>query len=115
MKDVQCYELFGGIALKIHTFSFSFFIFSPFPFHELILQALFLRYSNILHISSHMVMRISLEQQKSFKLLLNIRFCNMAIMTPDIYIYILIYNSKSMYVVQSLYFGSKLPSSGTYK
>ena len=26
MKDVQCYELFGGIALKIHTFSF--FIFS---------------------------------------------------------------------------------------
>ena len=25
MKDVQCYELFGGIALKIHTFSFSFF------------------------------------------------------------------------------------------
>ena len=22
MKDVQCYELFGGIALKIHTFSF---------------------------------------------------------------------------------------------
>ena len=26
MKGVQCYELFGGIALKIHTFSFSFFI-----------------------------------------------------------------------------------------
>ena len=26
MKGVQCYELFGGIALKIHTFSF--FIFS---------------------------------------------------------------------------------------
>ena len=24
MKDVQCYELFGGIALKNHTFSFSF-------------------------------------------------------------------------------------------
>ena len=22
MKDVQCYELLGGIALKIHTFSF---------------------------------------------------------------------------------------------
>ena len=22
MKGVQCYELFGGIALKIHTFSF---------------------------------------------------------------------------------------------
>ena len=31
-----------------------------------------------------------------------------------IYIYIYIY-SKSLYVVQSLYFGSKLPSSGTYK
>ena len=25
MKDVQCYELFGGIALKNHTFSFHFF------------------------------------------------------------------------------------------
>ena len=24
MKVVQCYELFGGIALKNHTFSFSF-------------------------------------------------------------------------------------------
>ena len=24
MKGVQCYEIFGGIALKIHTFSFSF-------------------------------------------------------------------------------------------
>ena len=28
MKGVQCYELFGGIALKIHTFSFSFFFFT---------------------------------------------------------------------------------------
>ena len=27
MKDVQCYELFGGIALKNHAFSFL-FIFS---------------------------------------------------------------------------------------
>ena len=26
VKGVQCYELFGGIALKIHTFSSSFFI-----------------------------------------------------------------------------------------
>ena len=24
MKDVQCYELIGGIALKNHAFSFSF-------------------------------------------------------------------------------------------
>ena len=31
-----------------------------------------------------------------------------------IYIYIHIYDSKSLDVVQSLYFGSKLPSSGTY-
>ena len=32
MKGVQCYELFGGIALKIHTFSFFFFItFLQFP------------------------------------------------------------------------------------
>ena len=27
MKDVQCYELFGGIALKNHAFSFSFVLF----------------------------------------------------------------------------------------
>ena len=26
MKGVQCYELFGGIAPKIHTFSFSLLI-----------------------------------------------------------------------------------------
>ena len=26
MKGVQCYELFGGKALKIHTFSLHFFI-----------------------------------------------------------------------------------------
>ena len=26
MKGVQCYELFGGIALKIHTFFFFFHI-----------------------------------------------------------------------------------------
>ena len=25
MKGVQCYELFGGIALKIHTFSYVIF------------------------------------------------------------------------------------------
>ena len=31
-----------------------------------------------------------------------------------IYIYIYIYNSKSLDVVQSLYFGNKLPSSGAY-
>ena len=31
------------------------------------------------------------------------------------YIHIYIYDSKSLDVVQSLYFGSKLPSSGTYK
>ena len=36
-------------------------------------------------------------------------------MTYDLYIYIYIYNSKSLYVGQSLYFSSKLPSSGTYK
>ena len=30
MKGVQCNELFGGIALKNHVFSFSFF-FSPTP------------------------------------------------------------------------------------
>ena len=26
MKDVQCYELFGGIALKNHAFSLFFFL-----------------------------------------------------------------------------------------
>ena len=29
MKGVQCYELFGGIAIKNHTFSFSFFMTAP--------------------------------------------------------------------------------------
>ena len=29
MKDVQCYELFGGIALKNHVFSFSSGPFQP--------------------------------------------------------------------------------------
>ena len=29
MKGVQCYELFGGIALKIHTFSFFHFHIHP--------------------------------------------------------------------------------------
>ena len=28
MKDVQCYELFGGIAPKNHAFSFSFHLIS---------------------------------------------------------------------------------------
>ena len=28
MKDVQCYELFGGIALKNHAFLFLFILFS---------------------------------------------------------------------------------------
>ena len=27
MKGVQCYELFGGIALKNHAFSFFFFLY----------------------------------------------------------------------------------------
>ena len=35
MKDVQCYELFGGIALKNHTFSFSRIQSGPFPGYEL--------------------------------------------------------------------------------
>ena len=32
MKDVQCYELFGGIALKNHAFSFFFHIANGCPF-----------------------------------------------------------------------------------
>ena len=44
MKDVQCYELFGGIALKNHAFSF-FFIFisskeSTLPLREASLKVL---------------------------------------------------------------------------
>ena len=40
MKDVQCYELFGGIALKNHAFSFISFSwislsFVKFTFHSL--------------------------------------------------------------------------------
>ena len=34
MKDVQCYELFGGIALKNHAFSFHFFIYSCILFFD---------------------------------------------------------------------------------
>ena len=30
MKDVQCYELFGGIALKNHALSFFIFIMLPY-------------------------------------------------------------------------------------
>ena len=33
----------------------------------------------------------------------------------ELYIYIYIYSSKPLSVVLSLYFGSRLPSSGTYK
>ena len=37
MKGVQCYELFGGIALKIHTFSFKIVAkFTLCIFHKLI-------------------------------------------------------------------------------
>ena len=31
MKDVLCYEFFGGIALENHTFSFSFSIYLQTP------------------------------------------------------------------------------------
>ena len=34
MKGVQCYELFGGIALKIHTFSFFFSILETWTFRK---------------------------------------------------------------------------------
>ena len=34
MKDVQCYELFGGIALKNHAFSFFIFIANNESIHE---------------------------------------------------------------------------------
>ena len=44
---------------------------------------------------------------------LNIYMC-VCVCIIHIYIYC-IYDSKSLDVVQSLYFGSKLPSSGTYK
>ena len=36
MKGVQCYELFGGIALKNHTFSFFIFFIRPIR-HSLII------------------------------------------------------------------------------
>ena len=53
MKGVQCYELFGGIALKIHTFSFSF------HFHFLLLLllsgTLFQMMSGVPHHCHHLV------------------------------------------------------------
>ena len=33
MKGVQCYELFGGIALEIHTCSYFFVVLLSFKFH----------------------------------------------------------------------------------
>ena len=33
MKDVQCYELFGGIALKNHAFSYFIFIYQSAKSH----------------------------------------------------------------------------------
>ena len=49
MKDVQCYELFGGIALKNHAFSFfSFSVLSAKNSYsdEKVLLALFTFYTN---------------------------------------------------------------------
>ena len=40
--------------------------------------------------------------------------CGVMLLLLTVYIYIYIYKSKPLDVVQSLYFGSKLPSSGTY-
>ena len=38
MKSVQCYELFGGIALKNHTFSFFFHFHTDFGFTDAVIQ-----------------------------------------------------------------------------
>ena len=51
MKGVQCYELFGGIALKIHTFSFFHFLYAivylqQFTFVMLFLVGLIERHMN---------------------------------------------------------------------
>ena len=40
MKGVQCYELFGGIALKNHTFSF-------FYFFSVIIVFIYFRFFNV--------------------------------------------------------------------
>ena len=49
MKDIQCYELFGGIAIKNHAFSFS--------YRNLLLVRTFTRWNSFsptnLHWSSH--------------------------------------------------------------
>ena len=50
MKDVQCYELFGGIALKYHAFSLSFFSFDD------ILASFSLQRLNLILITVHMCM-----------------------------------------------------------
>ena len=88
MKCVQCYELFGGIALKIHTFSFMLlylFLFFSVLFQNIALCAAFflilsptLHSSNmyvlcfsyllcpIHHITSHALMIASLEYHHNF-------------------------------------------------
>ena len=42
MKGVQCYDLFGGIALKIHTFSFFFISSMPDYYYDSIRLLLYL-------------------------------------------------------------------------
>ena len=52
VKGVQCYELFGGITLKIHTFSF--FIF----FVDFIANALKINYQGTQFLNSAMEMAV---------------------------------------------------------
>ena len=42
MKDVQCYELFGGIALKNHAFFFFIFIYIEIGHLSILMAIIFL-------------------------------------------------------------------------
>ena len=62
MKGVQCYELFGGIALKNHTFSFFSFSKDHFPSKcsiECIISQCIYREEHIRHFSSFAISKTS--------------------------------------------------------
>ena len=68
VKGVQCYELFGGIALKIHTFLFSFFI-KP-------LSAIIDSHSIIHHsFADDLQLQMSAPRYKISELLLSMQSC----------------------------------------
>ena len=59
MKGVQCYELFGGIALKNHTFSLG-----VVPSMIIIIMVIFTCYFSREHIAFHVENGVNIELEK---------------------------------------------------